>query len=198
MKPTNSAKAAAYAQAAKASRPAPVMRDDTVPPSEVPAPLRLVVPAPAEQQTAAPVDGEDVEQDVLATILEDAATTGRFTTLAQAIRAAGVAELQWGPGPFTVFAPTNRAFAKLPADELDALLNDKTRLTRVLASHVVAGDVVAPRPGSPTLVTAIDGAELTVNVVDGRFSVNGARVVKPHIGASNGIIRAIDTVLVPR
>lgn len=195
MKQPNSPKAATYARAAKASRPAPLTRS-AVPPSDAPrAALRLVPSIPAQQRTAAPVG---VEQDILGTILGTADATGHFTTLARAIRGAGESELQGRPGPFTVFAPTDRAFAGLPAGELDALLNDKARLTRLLASHVVAHDVAAPRPDSPTVATAISGAELTVTFDDGTFRVNGARIVKPHLRASNGIVRAIDTVLMPR
>jgi uncharacterized surface protein with fasciclin (FAS1) repeats len=195
MKNVNSAKSAAYAQAAKASRPAPLSGDAVAPSDAPPAVLRLVAPTPAEQPIAA---GTEVERDILGTIFESAATTGRFTTLARAIRAAGVAELQWGAGPFTVFAPSDRAFAKLPSGEVDALLEDKPRLTRLLASHVVARDVEAPRANAPTVATAVDGAELTITFDDGGYRVNGARIVKPHLRASNGIVRAIDTVLMPR
>src|SRR5215216_5529250 len=132
MKQPDSPKAATYARAAKASRPTPVT-GDAAPLSEAPpAVLRLVPPTPADRSTA---PGVGVDQDILGTILESADATGRFTTLARAIRAAGVAGLQWGRGPFTVFAPTDRAFAKLPAGELDALLDDTVRLTRLLASH---------------------------------------------------------------
>jgi uncharacterized surface protein with fasciclin (FAS1) repeats len=195
MKQPNSPKAATYARAAKASRPAPVTQSAFPPSDAPPAVLRLVASIPAEPRTAAPVG---VKQDVLGTILGSADATGQFTTLARAIRDAGDSELQGSPGPFTVFAPTDRAFGKLPAGELDALLNDKRRLTLLLASHVVAQDVAAPRAASPTVVTAIGGAELTVTFDDGTFRVNGARIVKPHLRASNGIVRAIDTVLMPR
>jgi uncharacterized surface protein with fasciclin (FAS1) repeats len=195
MKQPNSPKAAAYARAAKASRPAPIARDAVPVGDAAPAALRLVPPTPVERPTEAPLE---FEPDILRTLVESSETSGQFSTLARAIRVAGVGELRWGRGPFTVFAPTDRAFAKLPPAERDALLDDKPRLTRLLTSHVVAGDVAAPRADSPTVAAAVDGTALTVTVDDGTFRVNGARIVKPHLRASNGIIRGIDTVLMPR
>jgi uncharacterized surface protein with fasciclin (FAS1) repeats len=137
------------------------------------------------------------------TIVETAAATGTFETLGRAIRAAGLVDLLSGTGPFTLFAPTDEAFAKLPAGELAALLADAPRLERVVSSHVVRDTVEAPKVGAPRSATNVDGGELTIVVTDrglkGRgFRVNDARIVKTEIRASNGVIHAIDTVLMPR
>ncbi len=134
------------------------------------------------------------------TITETAAATGTFSSFGRAVRAAGLMELLGGKGPFTVFAPTDDAFAKLPPAELDGLLADRPRLARLLKRHIVRDVVEAPRRGSPRVATSIDGADLTITVEDRGargpgFDVNGAHVVKSEILASNGVIHAIDTVL---
>lgn len=118
-----------------------------------------------------------------------------YSTLARAVHAAGLAPLLRKGGRLAMFAPTNRAFAKLPKDQLEALLGDRSRLARLLRGHIVASPVAEPRLGNPTAVTSLDGDSLNVAVNDGVFSVNGARVVKPRARASNGVLRGIDTVL---
>jgi uncharacterized surface protein with fasciclin (FAS1) repeats len=133
-----------------------------------------------------------------ANLVETAAIAGSFTTLAAAVRAAGLVDALSASGPFTMFAPTDDAFTKLTRAELDALLADKAALTRVLTHHVVPEVVKAPTPGSPTAATTLNGSELTITAKDRGFRVNGARVVKTQIRASNGVIHAIDTVLMPR
>jgi uncharacterized surface protein with fasciclin (FAS1) repeats len=131
-------------------------------------------------------------------LVETAAIMGSFTTLAAAARTAGVVDMLSEQGPFTMFAPTDAAFSKLPTAERNALLKDKARLTQVLTYHVVPGIVKAPKAGSPRAATTLNGAELTITATDGGFTVNDARVVRTEIVASNGVIHAIDTVLVPR
>jgi uncharacterized surface protein with fasciclin (FAS1) repeats len=119
----------------------------------------------------------------------------RLRTFAAALHAAGLERLLAERGPFTIFAPTNRAFEKLPRPELDALLADASRLARVLCHHVVPGRVRAPRPDAPGLAMPIDGAELRLSATGDRYQVDGASIVKTNIRASNGVIHAIDTVL---
>jgi uncharacterized surface protein with fasciclin (FAS1) repeats len=131
-------------------------------------------------------------------ILEAAAKAGWFTTLGDAIRTAGLVELLSGPGPFTLFAPTDAAFAKLPKADLDALLADIPRLTHLLTYHVVTEIVIAPKAGSPRLAGTVNGTGLKITAKNRGFRVNEAAVENPEIIASNGVIHAIDTVLMPR
>ena len=132
-------------------------------------------------------------------IVEIAIEAGSFTTLVAAVKAAGLAETLQGTGPFTVFAPTDAAFAKLPAGTVDALLADKEKLTSILTYHVVsgkvlAGDIVKTNGATPTTV---NGLPLDIVVRDGKVFVNGAQVVTADIVASNGVIHVIDSVLLP-
>ena len=132
-------------------------------------------------------------------IVETAAAAGRFATFGRAIEAAGLTSMLGGEGPFTVFAPTDKAFAKMPNADLDALLENTTELTRVLSYHVVRNRVKAPRAGSPKSITTASGTDLEISRADGGgFKVNQARILKTNIRASNGVIHAIDRVLVPR
>jgi uncharacterized surface protein with fasciclin (FAS1) repeats len=132
-------------------------------------------------------------------IMETAAVAGRFETFGRAIKAAGLTSMLGGKGPFTVFAPTDKAFAKMPNADLDALLENTTELTRVLSYHVVRDRVKAPRAGSPNSITTATGNNLEISRADGGgFKVNEARILKTNIRASNGVIHAIDRVLVPR
>jgi len=130
-------------------------------------------------------------------IVDTAVAAGNFTTLVTALRAAGLVDTLKGPGPFTVFAPSDAAFAKIPRAQLDALLADRNRLTQVLTFHVVPGRVMAAdvRPGQ---VTTVQGGQLTVATSGGNVTVNGARVTATDIAASNGVIHVIDTVVMPR
>ncbi len=134
-----------------------------------------------------------------ATIVEVAASDERFSTLVTAVEAAGLVETLSGEGPFTVFAPTNAAFAALPPDALNALLEPENQdlLTEVLTYHVVAGEEL----GSDSVVAASSietlNGDLNVNVVDGEVMVGPANVIVTDVQASNGIIHAIDTVLIP-
>src|SRR6187431_296423 len=133
-------------------------------------------------------------------IVETAVAAGSFTTLAKALEAAGLVETLKGAGPFTVFAPTDEAFAKLPAGTLEALLKpeNKPKLRRILTSHVVAGKVMAADVIKISSAKAVSGDTLTIATRDGGVTVDGAKVVKTDISATNGVIHVIDSVIVPK
>ncbi|HWS76241.1 MAG TPA: fasciclin domain-containing protein, partial [Quisquiliibacterium sp.] len=124
-------------------------------------------------------------------IVDTAVSAGSFKTLVTALQAAGLVDTLKGKGPFTVFAPTDEAFAKIPKADLDALLANKAKLTAVLTYHVVSGKVMAAdvRTGE---VPTVQGQSLRVSAGDGKVSVNGANVVKADIAADNGVIHVID------
>ncbi len=129
------------------------------------------------------------------TIVETAAQAGQFNTLMKAIEAAGLVDTLKGDGPFTVFAPSDEAFAKLPQERLDALLADKDALTKVLTYHVVPGKVMSSEVQAGEVQTKA-GQALVVKTEDG-VKVNESRVVTADISASNGVIHVIDSVLLP-
>lgn len=129
-------------------------------------------------------------------IVDTAVSAGSFKTLATALGAAGLVDTLKGKGPFTVFAPTDEAFAKIPKADLDALLKDKAKLSAVLTYHVVAGKVMAADVKAGKVKT-VQGSELTVTTTGG-VQVNGANVVKTDIVADNGVIHVIDTVVMPK
>ena len=131
-----------------------------------------------------------------ADIVETAVAAGNFKTLATALKAAGLIETLKGPGPFTVFAPTDAAFAKIPADQLQALLKDKAKLTAVLTYHVVPGKVMA-KDVKAGMVKTVQGASLTVSTMGG-VKVDGANVTAVDVGADNGVIHVIDGVVMPK
>ena len=131
-------------------------------------------------------------------IIETAVAAGTFNTLAKALTAAGLIETLKGTGPFTVLAPTDAAFAKIPAKDLDALLADKAALTKVLTYHVIAGNVPASQVTTLTEATSLEGSKIAIKVVGGKVMLNGAAtVVTADVAASNGVIHIIDTVLMP-
>jgi uncharacterized surface protein with fasciclin (FAS1) repeats len=129
-------------------------------------------------------------------IVDIAASNPDFSTLVTAVKAADLVDTLKGPGPFTVFAPTNDAFARLPAGALDALLADKAALTKVLTYHVVAGKVGSGDVVKLTRAATVQGGEIMIDSSDG-VRINGAKVVITDIQASNGVIHVIDTVLLP-
>ena len=129
-------------------------------------------------------------------IVDTAVAAGSFKTLAAALGAAGLVDTLKGKGPFTVFAPTDEAFAKIPKADLDALLKDKAKLTAVLTYHVVSGKVMAANVKAGKVKT-VQGSELTVSTSMG-VMVDKAKVVKTDIAADNGVIHVIDTVLMPK
>lgn len=132
----------------------------------------------------------------LVDIVDTAVAAGNFTTLVKAVQAAGLVETLKGPGPFTVFAPTDEAFAKLPAGTLEGLLADKAKLTAVLTYHVVAGTVTAADVAGLKTAKTVQGAELAIDTSNG-VKINDATVIKADIKTSNGVIHVIDTVLLP-
>ena len=128
-------------------------------------------------------------------IVDTAVGAGSFKTLAAALTAAGLIDTLKGPGPFTVFAPTDEAFAKIPKAQLDALLADKAKLSAVLTYHVVSGKVMA-KDVKAGKVKTVQGSDLTVATAGG-VMVNGARVTATDIVADNGVIHVIDSVVMP-
>ena len=129
-------------------------------------------------------------------IVDTAVDAGSFKTLATALGAAGLVETLKGKGPFTVFAPTDEAFAKIPKANLEALLKDKAKLTAVLTYHVVSGQVMAADVKAGKVKT-VQGSDITVTTKGG-VMVNKAKVIKTDIVADNGVIHVIDTVIMPK
>jgi uncharacterized surface protein with fasciclin (FAS1) repeats len=129
-------------------------------------------------------------------IVDTAVEAGSFTTLARALTAAGLVETLQGPGPFTVFAPTDEAFAKLPPGTLEALLADKAKLTQVLTYHVVPGKVMAADVATLTSARTVQGQSVTITTGPG-VKVDSANVTRTDITASNGVIHEIDAVILP-
>ena len=129
-------------------------------------------------------------------LVDTAVAAGSFKTLATALTAAGLVDTLKGKGPFTVFAPTDEAFAKIPKAVLDALFIDKAKLTAVLTYHVVAGKVMAADVKAGKVKT-VQGSEITVSTSMG-VTVNNAKVTKTDIVADNGVIHVIDTVIMPK
>jgi uncharacterized surface protein with fasciclin (FAS1) repeats len=129
-------------------------------------------------------------------IVDTAVEAGSFNTLAKALTEAGLVDTLKGPGPYTVFAPTDAAFAKLPPGTLEALLADKAKLTKVLTYHVVSGKVMAADVVKLTRVQTVEGQSVRITASQG-VKVNDANIVKTDIEASNGVIHVIDTVILP-
>ena len=143
------------------------------------------------------VDHSSKEMDK--TIVDVAVENGSFTTLVAALKAADLVGALKGKGPFTVFAPTDAAFAKLPPGTVDALLKDPKKLASILTYHVVSGKVMAADVIKAKAVkpATLNGAALDIQVRDGKVFVNGAQVVIADVAASNGVIHAIDAVVLP-
>mgnify|MGYP001005037616 CR=1 FL=1 len=129
-------------------------------------------------------------------IVDTAVSAGQFKTLAAALQAAGLVDTLKGKGPFTVFAPTDEAFAKIPKAQLDALLADKAKLTAVLTYHVVPGKVMAADVKAGKVKT-VQGSDLTIATAGG-VKVDNANVIKTDIVADNGVIHVIDSVVLPK
>ena len=129
-------------------------------------------------------------------IVDTAVGAGNFKTLATALTAAGLVDTLKGKGPFTVFAPTDAAFAKIPKADLDKLLADKAKLTAVLTYHVVPGKVMA-KDVKAGKVKTVQGGEITLATAGG-VTVDGAKVSATDIAANNGVIHAIDSVIMPK
>ena len=131
-------------------------------------------------------------------IVETAVTAGQFNTLVTAVKAADLVETLSGPGPFTVFAPTDDAFAKLPEGTVESLLKNKDKLKAVLTYHVVAGKVMASDVVNLKSATTVNGQKITIKVKYGTVMVDNAKVVKTDIECTNGVIHVIDTVILPK
>jgi len=133
-------------------------------------------------------------------IVDTAISAGSFKTLAAALQAAGLVDTLKGAGPFTVFAPTDKAFAKLPAGTLEELLKpeNKAKLAAILTYHVVAGQVMAKEAMKLHEAKTVNGEELMIKTSMGSVMINDAKVVKTDIVCSNGVIHVIDTVLLPK
>jgi uncharacterized surface protein with fasciclin (FAS1) repeats len=129
-------------------------------------------------------------------IVETAVAAGTFKTLVEAVRAAGLVETLSGQGPFTVFAPDDDAFTKLPAGTVDSLLKDIPKLKDILTYHVVTGKVMAADVAGITSTKTVQGKELSIDAKNG-VKVNESKVIKADIEASNGVIHVIDSVLIP-
>lgn len=129
-------------------------------------------------------------------VVDTAVAAGDFSTLVTAIKAAGLVETLKGDGPFTVFAPTDEAFKKIPEAQLAALLDDKAALTKVLTYHVVPGKVMAADVVKLNSAATVEGQSVKISSSDG-VKVDNANVVKTDITASNGVIHVIDTVIMP-
>ena len=133
-------------------------------------------------------------------LVDTAVAAGQFKTLAAALQAAGLVDTLKGKGPFTVFAPTDAAFAKLPKGTVEELLKpeNKAKLTAILTYHVVPGKVMAADVMKVKDAKTVQGGSIKVNAGGGKVMVDGATVVKTDIGASNGVIHVVDSVLMPK
>jgi uncharacterized surface protein with fasciclin (FAS1) repeats len=132
----------------------------------------------------------------MADIVDTAVSAGSFTTLVAAVKAAGLVDTLKGAGPFTVFAPTDEAFAKLPAGTVDALLKDIPKLKKILTYHVVSGKVMAADVVKLKSAKTVEGSEVKIDASNG-VKINESKVVTPDVAADNGVIHIIDTVLLP-
>ena len=156
--------------------------------------LMLLAACGSDAETTTPAAEPEAQP---ATIVDIAVGDGRFQTLVTALQAAGLVETLQGEGPFTVFAPTDDAFAKLPEGTVDALLKDIPALTGILLYHVVPGNVMAADVVKLDMATTVQGASVAVTVDGDTVRINDAQVVITDIAAANGVIHVIDTVLVP-
>ena len=133
-------------------------------------------------------------------IVDNAVNANNVTTLVAAVKAAGLVETLKGAGPFTVFAPTNDAFAKLPAGTVETLLKpeNKAKLTSILTYHVVAGRYTSADLKDGMILKTVQGGSITINMKDGKWWVNGAQILIPDVISSNGVTFVIDSVLMPK
>ncbi len=157
--------------------------------------IDAVIMPPAKSAEAAPAEAKAAD------IVDTAVAAGKFKTLVAAVEAAGLVETLKGKGPFTVFAPTDEAFAALPAGTVDALLKDpKGDLTKILLYHVVEGKVMAADVAKMDgqMVKTVGGGELTIKVDSGKVAINSSNVITADIETSNGVIHVIDAVLLPK
>ncbi|MBD1920309.1 fasciclin domain-containing protein [Microcoleus sp. FACHB-831] len=133
----------------------------------------------------------------MANIVDTAVQAGSFNTLVAAVKAAGLVDTLQGAGPFTVFAPTDEAFAKLPAGTVDGLLKDLPKLKQILTYHVVSGKVMASDVVKLKSATTVQGSDVKIDASNGGVKVNDSKVSTADVAADNGVIHIIDTVLIP-
>lgn len=158
-----------------------------------------------ETKTAETPTTDSVKEEVMAPVaakdvVDVAIGSPDHTTLVAAVTAAGLVETLKGAGPFTIFAPTNAAFAALPAGTVDGLLKPESKdaLTKILTYHVVAGAVKAADLKDGQKVKTLQGEELTVSIKEGKVMINGANVTAADLTGSNGVVHVIDAVLMPK
>jgi len=163
-------------------------------PSETPEPMASATPAPTQPSTPVVMPTAAPQ-----TIVDVAVANGSFKTLAAALQAAGLVDALKSKGPFTVFAPTDDAFAKLPAGTIDTLLKpeNKSKLASILLYHVVPGRLDAAAVSNLKEATTLDGPSVAFKVVDGKVAVNDANIISPDVSAANGVIHVIDSVILP-
>jgi len=137
------------------------------------------------------------EADPTMNIVETAVNAGSFNTLVAAVKAAGLVETLSGAGPFTVFAPTDEAFAQIPEEKLAALLADKEALTALLTYHVVAGKIMAADVAKLSTAKTVNGKSVEIKVMDGKVMIDGAEVISTDIETTNGVIHVINKVILP-
>ncbi len=160
--------------------------------------VAFVVSACSSAASPSPATPAPSPSPALGDIVATADANGSFTTLITAVKAAGLVETLQGAGPFTVFAPTDAAFAALPAGTLDSLLADPEALKKVLLYHVVSGKVTADQVVGLTSATSVEGSPIAIAVKDGKVYLNdSAQVVTTDVMASNGVIHVIDKVILP-
>lgn len=133
----------------------------------------------------------------MANIVDTAVQAGSFNTLVAAVKAAGLVDTLQGAGPFTVFAPTDEAFAKLPAGTVDSLLQDIPKLKQILTYHVVSGKVMASDVVKLKSATTVQGSDVKIDASNGGVKINDSKVSTADVAADNGVIHIIDTVLLP-
>lgn len=133
----------------------------------------------------------------MADIVDTAVNAGSFNTLVAAVKAANLVDTLKGAGPYTVFAPTDEAFAKLPQGTVDGLLQDIPKLTKILTYHVVSGKVTAADVVKLNSAKTVEGTDVKIDASNGGVKVNDATVTTPDVAADNGVIHVIDTVLIP-
>jgi uncharacterized surface protein with fasciclin (FAS1) repeats len=166
--------------------------------STSPSPAAPATPAATMSEAPATAGASASAEAAMGDIVATADGAGTFKTLLAAATAAGLVDTLQGPGPFTVFAPTDAAFAALPAGTLDGLLADPVALKKILLYHVVSGAVTADKVVGMTSADTVEGSPIAISVKDGKVYLNGTtQVVKTDIMASNGVIHVIDQVLLP-
>ncbi|MDJ0665227.1 MAG: fasciclin domain-containing protein [Acidimicrobiia bacterium] len=152
----------------------------------------------AAETTTVPPTTEAMAEEMTEDTIVDVAIAGEFNTLVAAVQAAGLVETLQGEGPFTVFAPTDEAFAALPEGTLESLLEDPEALAEILTYHVVSGEVLAADVVGLDAATTVQGSDISIEVVDGGVVLNGSsNVVATDVLASNGVVHVIDAVILP-